>query len=384
MAKKIYKVTEAQYKTLQEGGTITVGGVSYTYETGSDVAYTIVDPTTPEYRLRQIDDAIQLTKDGSVVSDLSVAYSDRAGYSTFAHSLVHPSTDSATYTFNLLDGGTVNGLTNFNNGINVSGTSNLTTIKFSNLDYSATSTVYPVEIHGQGSALSDSATRKLIRIVDDSGNSFYDCGIGLTADDGYGHTAVSLFYNEDSTDDSKYYALDIGDLGLTYDHGAPGSRTNLFQIDSDGSNCDVNTTNFKHKGNTVLTTGNLYNHHIRIRGIISGKSFTFIFNVVSTVSTGADTSSSTKPDLTHLLKVVGNTASNTAKVFHGFGWREGWANTTTNWFDYAPYYRVLFNTNGTYNDYSNIGFYNNGNVSMDIIAVNFTSWYYVDYCNKIT
>lgn len=119
MTKKIYKVTEAQYKTLQEGGTITVGGVSYTYETGSDVAYIVVDPTTPEYRLRQIDDAIQLTKDGTVVSDLSVAYSDRAGYSTFAHTLVYPNTDSATYTFNLYDGGTVNGLTTFNNGISV-------------------------------------------------------------------------------------------------------------------------------------------------------------------------------------------------------------------------------------------------------------------------
>ena len=117
MAKKIYKVTQAQYKTLQEGGTITVGGVSYTYQTGSDVAYVVVDPTQPEYRLRQQDDAIQLTKDGSVVSDLSVAYADRSGYSTYSHTMVYPSTDAPTYKFDLNTGGTINGAVTFNGGI---------------------------------------------------------------------------------------------------------------------------------------------------------------------------------------------------------------------------------------------------------------------------
>lgn len=109
MAKKIYKVTKEQLKTLQNGSSITVGGVSYTYETGTDVAYVVVDPTDPEYRLRQANDTIQLMKDGSVVSDLSVAYADRSGYSTYSHTLVYPNTDSPTYKLDLMSGGTMEG-----------------------------------------------------------------------------------------------------------------------------------------------------------------------------------------------------------------------------------------------------------------------------------
>lgn len=111
--KKIYKVTQAQLKKLQEGATITVDGTTYSYETGDNVAYIVVDPTSPEYRLAQDNDSIQLMKDGTVVSDLSVAYADRSGYSTFAHTLVYPDTDNAYYTFNLQDGGTIAGETVF-------------------------------------------------------------------------------------------------------------------------------------------------------------------------------------------------------------------------------------------------------------------------------
>ena len=119
--KKIYKVTQAQLKTLQEGGTITSGGTTYSYETGEDVAYIVVDPTSPEYRLAQDNDSVQLMKDGTVVSDLSVAYADRSGYSTFSHTLVYPDTDNANYTFNLYDGGTIAGETTFETKVQATG-----------------------------------------------------------------------------------------------------------------------------------------------------------------------------------------------------------------------------------------------------------------------
>lgn len=123
MSKKLYKVTQNQLQTLQNGGTITVGGVSYTYETGSDVAYIIVDPSTPEYRLSwsSSSEELQLTKDGTTVSYTTVPYADRTGYATYAHTVVYPSTNSPDYTFNLGDGGTINGTTSFNNSINVNG-----------------------------------------------------------------------------------------------------------------------------------------------------------------------------------------------------------------------------------------------------------------------
>lgn len=103
--KKIYKVTQAQLKTLQNGGTITVDGVQYTYETGEDVTYVVVDPSSPEYKLEQIDDKVELLKNGTVVSDLSIAYADRSGYSTYSHTMVYPNTDSPDYVFSLNDGG---------------------------------------------------------------------------------------------------------------------------------------------------------------------------------------------------------------------------------------------------------------------------------------
>ena len=122
MSKKLYKVTQNQLQTLQNGGTITVDGVSYSYERGSDVAYIIVDPSTPEYRLSWgSSNELLLTKDGTTVSYTSIPYSDRAGYSTYAHTMVYPSTSNPDYTFNLSDGGTINGTTSFNNSINVGG-----------------------------------------------------------------------------------------------------------------------------------------------------------------------------------------------------------------------------------------------------------------------
>lgn len=103
--KKIYKVTQAQLKTLQNGGTITVGGVQYTYETGEDVTYVVVDPSSPEYKLEQIDDKVELLKNGTVVSDLSIAYADRSGYSTYSRTMVYPSADNPEYIFSLDQGG---------------------------------------------------------------------------------------------------------------------------------------------------------------------------------------------------------------------------------------------------------------------------------------
>lgn len=97
--KKIYKVTQQQLATLQTSGSITVDGVTYNYETGNDVCYVLVDPFAPEYRLNNQDDKIQLTKDGTIVTDLSVQFAYRAGYSTNAGRLQDPTDAYSTKTY---------------------------------------------------------------------------------------------------------------------------------------------------------------------------------------------------------------------------------------------------------------------------------------------
>jgi len=44
---KIYKVTAAQWSTLVSGGTLTVGGVSYTYD--ANAIYLIEETSSPIY-----------------------------------------------------------------------------------------------------------------------------------------------------------------------------------------------------------------------------------------------------------------------------------------------------------------------------------------------
>lgn len=84
---KLYKVTLSQYKTLQQNGSISVGGVTYDYDENN--IYVVIDPWAPEYRLEYKDtgDVINLTKDGGIVSTISVRYADTSDYSTVAHTL---------------------------------------------------------------------------------------------------------------------------------------------------------------------------------------------------------------------------------------------------------------------------------------------------------
>lgn len=76
---KIYKVTLAQYKTLQQEGSIIVSGQTYQYD--ESATYIVIDPWAPEYRLQYhgSDNTLQLTKDGGIVSTVSVRYADSAG-----------------------------------------------------------------------------------------------------------------------------------------------------------------------------------------------------------------------------------------------------------------------------------------------------------------
>ena len=119
--KKIYKVTQAQLATLQNGGSITVGDTTYTYETGSDVAYVIVDPSHPEYALTQTDNKLQFRKNGTVADSLIVDFSKASSYATKARNLEYDEGETGVGTetlhFNLYTGGTVKGLTTFKGGL---------------------------------------------------------------------------------------------------------------------------------------------------------------------------------------------------------------------------------------------------------------------------
>ena len=119
--KKIYKVTQAQLATLQNGGSITVGDTTYTYETGSDVAYVIVDPSHPEYALTQTDNKLQFRKNGTVADSLIVDFSKASSYATKARNLEYDESETGVGTetlhFNLYTGGTVKGLTTFKGGL---------------------------------------------------------------------------------------------------------------------------------------------------------------------------------------------------------------------------------------------------------------------------
>lgn len=123
--KKIYKVTAAQLTTLQNGGSITVGDTTYTYETGADVAYVVVDPSHPEYVLSQTNNNLQLKKNGTVVSDITVAFASASGYSTKARNLEYDMTATGvgeeTLHFNLYDGGTISGETIFETKVQATG-----------------------------------------------------------------------------------------------------------------------------------------------------------------------------------------------------------------------------------------------------------------------
>lgn len=131
--KKIYKVTQEQLTKLQNGDTITVGGISYTYETGADVAYIVVDPTHPEYTLRNgSSDNLQLLKDATVISDLTVNFAARAGYATNAHTL---KSATETNSFDIDSGGSIRGNVTMHNDLSVErsasfgGDSNTTPVK---------------------------------------------------------------------------------------------------------------------------------------------------------------------------------------------------------------------------------------------------------------
>lgn len=121
--KKIYKVTQEQLAKLQNEGFIVVDGTTYNYETGSDVAYIVVDPSHPEYALTQTDNYLQFRKNGTVVDSLKVDFSKASSYATKARSL--EATDimhvGDTLYFDLWDGGTINGNTTFNNNVIVKG-----------------------------------------------------------------------------------------------------------------------------------------------------------------------------------------------------------------------------------------------------------------------
>lgn len=85
---KLYKVTLNQYKTLQETGSIIVGGVTYTYNE-NDI-YVIVDPWAPEYRLswNGSGNQLQITKDGEVASQVTIGYATSAGHAGNAAAIV--------------------------------------------------------------------------------------------------------------------------------------------------------------------------------------------------------------------------------------------------------------------------------------------------------
>ncbi len=87
---KIYKVTNAQLKTLLEKGSITVGGTTYTYN--SEDVYVVTDGF-PEYRLSEgaAKNIVQLTKDGVVVATATVDDVDFAKKSNTSQSLQNPS-----------------------------------------------------------------------------------------------------------------------------------------------------------------------------------------------------------------------------------------------------------------------------------------------------
>ena len=115
--KKIYKVTQEQLTKLQNGDTITVDGILYTYETGTDVAYIVVDPTHPEYTLRNgSSDNLQLLKDATVISDLTVNFAARAGYATNAHTL---KSATETNSFDIDSGGSIRGNVTMHNDLSV-------------------------------------------------------------------------------------------------------------------------------------------------------------------------------------------------------------------------------------------------------------------------
>lgn len=76
---RIYKVTAEQLANLQSGGTISVDGKTYTYE--QDALYVVNDFSFPEYRVATNDsagNAIELYKDGDVVSSTSISYAPKA------------------------------------------------------------------------------------------------------------------------------------------------------------------------------------------------------------------------------------------------------------------------------------------------------------------
>lgn len=85
---KLYKVTLDQYKTLQQTGSIIVGGVTYTYN--EDDIYTVIDPWAPEYRLNwdSGDNQLQITKDGEVAGQTTIGYATSAGHAGNAAAIV--------------------------------------------------------------------------------------------------------------------------------------------------------------------------------------------------------------------------------------------------------------------------------------------------------
>lgn len=88
---KIYKVTNAQLKTLLEKGSITVGGTTYNYN--SEDVYVVTDGF-PEYRMSVDDsrsDIINLTKDGTVVATATIDDVAFAKKSNTSQSLQNPS-----------------------------------------------------------------------------------------------------------------------------------------------------------------------------------------------------------------------------------------------------------------------------------------------------
>jgi len=94
---KIYKVTNAQLKALLEAGSITVGGVTYTYN--SEDVYVVTDGF-PEYSLSKNSEDpsfVTLSKDGIVVASTQITEALHALDSDHADSLFEEIDNKAAY-----------------------------------------------------------------------------------------------------------------------------------------------------------------------------------------------------------------------------------------------------------------------------------------------
>ena len=140
-----------------------------------------------------------------------------------------------------------------------------------------------ININIDSSELKVSETKDYLIITDENSDTisttnekFNKAGIGITSND-QGTTALSLFYDYTTANDSDRYELDIGKEGISIDYETPGSRTNLFYINNES--CNINNVNINKL--QVYTSANIGTASTKANLTVYGQVEAESFNATS-------------------------------------------------------------------------------------------------------